>query len=121
MSSKQYTTHHDAFNAGWAARAAVPQARICKAQRSGVGGSDPQDCDWPFCDCDPKAEKVIEAIEESGFAVVNVHEWQEVLCCVAQVFDGWHNDGTAWSEWDESVRKRVGELQQKLENANAKS
>ena len=24
-----------------------------------------------------------------------------------QVFDGWHNDGTAWSEWDECVRKEL--------------
>lgn len=29
---------------------------------------------------------------------------------IAQVFDGWHNDGTAWSDWDESVRKEVSEL-----------
>lgn len=27
---------------------------------------EPGDCDWPFCGCDPYANKVIEAIEESG-------------------------------------------------------
>lgn len=26
----------------------------------------PQDCGWPMCGCDPYAEKVIEAISESG-------------------------------------------------------
>lgn len=30
---------------------------------------------------------------------------------IAQVFDGWHNDGTAWTEYDESVRREVRELQ----------
>lgn len=31
----------------------------------------------------------------------------QLLTDVAQLLDGWHNDGTAWSEWDESVRQRV--------------
>lgn len=31
----------------------------------------------------------------------------DLLTDIAQVFDGWHADGTAWSEWDESVRKRL--------------
>lgn len=39
-----------------------------------------------------------------------------VLCDVAQILDGWHNDGTVWSQHDESVRKRVSALQSKLEN-----
>jgi thioredoxin-like negative regulator of GroEL len=28
----------------------------------------------------------------------------------AQLLDGWHSDGTAWTEWDESVRKRLAAL-----------
>ncbi len=36
---------------------------------------------------------------------------ESLLCDIAQIFDGWHADGTAWSEWDESVRKRLGEYQ----------
>lgn len=28
----------------------------------------------------------------------------------SQLLDGWHQDGTAWSEWDESVRKELSEL-----------
>jgi hypothetical protein len=31
----------------------------------------------------------------------------DTLCDVAQLLDGWHADGTAWSEWDESVRQKV--------------
>ena len=38
----------------------------CRAQRTGVGGGDPQDCNWPVCGCDPSASRVIEALEESG-------------------------------------------------------
>jgi len=29
-------------------------------------------------------------------------------CC--QLLDGWHQDGTAWSAWDESMRQRIGKL-----------
>jgi hypothetical protein len=35
---------------------------------------------------------------------------------VSQLLDGWHADGTAWSEWDESVRKEVSEMLAKLES-----
>lgn len=40
----------------------------CKARSCNLGGSDPQDCDWPFCGCDPKADRVIEALQESGWS-----------------------------------------------------
>jgi hypothetical protein len=46
---------------------------------------------------------------------------ESLLCEVAQVFDGWHQDGTAWSEYDESVRKRCAELQAKLPGYSAGS
>lgn len=43
-----------------------PPTFECGAQKANQGSSDyPQDCDWPFCGCDPKANKVLEAIEES--------------------------------------------------------
>ena len=38
-----------------------------------------------------------------------------LLCDVAQLLDGWHADGTAWTEWDESIRIRVTELQRFLD------
>lgn len=41
----------------------------CKARASNTGANDPQDCNWPFCGCDPYANKVMDAIEESGFPI----------------------------------------------------
>jgi hypothetical protein len=38
----------------------------CKARISNMGASDPQECNWPFCGCDPTADKVIESLQESG-------------------------------------------------------
>lgn len=35
----------------------------CKARKT---ADPPQDCDWPVCGCDPYADKVIEALQESG-------------------------------------------------------
>jgi hypothetical protein len=37
------------------------------------------------------------------------------LCNITQLLDGWHADGTAWSTWDESVRKEAVELQVEIE------
>lgn len=48
-------------------------------------------------------------------AVPSQDELRHLLCDVAQLLDGWHNDGTAWTEWDESVRRRVSEMQRRLE------
>lgn len=39
----------------------------CKARSSVT--SDPQDCGWPTCGCDPYADKVLAALEESGAVV----------------------------------------------------
>ena len=40
----------------------------CAARAQGTaGGNDPADCDWPVCDCDPHAAKVIAALHESGW------------------------------------------------------
>jgi hypothetical protein len=37
----------------------------CAARKQGTaGGNAPADCDWPGCDCDPEAGKVIEALLE---------------------------------------------------------
>jgi hypothetical protein len=35
---------------------------------------------------------------------------------VSQLLDGWHADGTAWTEWDAGVRSAVSELQRRLES-----
>lgn len=42
----------------------------CAARRQGTaGGNDPADCDWPVCGCDPYADKVVAALQESGHLV----------------------------------------------------
>lgn len=39
----------------------------CAALKQGTaGGNVAPDCGWPSCGCDPKADKVIEALEASG-------------------------------------------------------
>ncbi|MDD5358304.1 MAG: hypothetical protein PHX80_04105 [Candidatus Nanoarchaeia archaeon] len=39
----------------------------CKANNT---ADPPEECDWPFCDCDPFATKIIEAIDESGLSII---------------------------------------------------
>lgn len=39
----------------------------CAARAQGTaGGNDPADCNWPVCGCDPAADRVIAALQESG-------------------------------------------------------
>jgi len=42
----------------------APDPFVCQARVSAA--DPPQDCGWPFCGCDPKAEKVIDALAEMG-------------------------------------------------------
>lgn len=44
------------------------QRPFCKA-RAG-SGADVQDCDWPWCGCDPVADRVLAAIQEQGLEIV---------------------------------------------------
>ncbi len=47
------------------------QRPFCKASAAGTaGGNDPQDCDWPWCICDPVAGRVLAAISEQGLKIV---------------------------------------------------
>jgi hypothetical protein len=57
------------------ARSSAPvPASICKARAS--ASDPPQECDWPFCGCDPVADKVLDAIRESGrFVLVSSGGW----------------------------------------------
>ncbi len=74
--------------------------------------------------------KTAESSSEDDRAVVAIlHELLErrklleelrpLFCDLAQLLDGWHNDGTAWSEWDESVRKRLSQAQAVIETTLA--
>jgi hypothetical protein len=42
-------------------------------------------------------------------------ELKVLLVDIAQIFDGWHADGTHWSDWDKSVRKRIAEALERFE------
>lgn len=46
------------------------------------------------------------------------HDVEGVLVDVCQLLDGWHQDGTVWSTWDEQVRQRVGALLRKVHDLN---
>lgn len=48
---------------------------VCAAQKQGTaGGNDPADCNWPFCGCDPYANKVLDVITESGYLIAKPTE-----------------------------------------------
>jgi hypothetical protein len=47
-----------------------------------------------------------------------ISDLKVLLVDVAQIFDGWHADGTPWSEWDESVRRRVTDLLESIDKPN---
>lgn len=38
----------------------------CRRHRNGIP-SDPADCDWPDCGCDPHAQDVIDQLREHGW------------------------------------------------------
>lgn len=43
-----------------------PSWRCAAREQGSAGGNDPADCDWPVCGCDPAADKVVAALQESG-------------------------------------------------------
>ena len=58
---------HQASSAISSAIVSSTPSWTCAARKQGTaGGHYPADCEWPTCGCDPYANKVIEALEESG-------------------------------------------------------
>ncbi len=45
-----------------------PGAAVCEAQPT---ADPPQNCDWPFCGCDPYAARVLATISECGLILVD--------------------------------------------------
>ncbi len=41
---------------------------MCSASKQSL--PELADCDWPFCGCDPVAQRVLDAIHESGFELI---------------------------------------------------
>lgn len=75
------------------------------------------------CVCEPRLE-----IENGEMIVIHnsadgreLHERNRklitLLTNIAQLLDGWHTD-VAWTDWDESIRKEVGETLKKLYQEN---
>ncbi len=44
----------------------APPTFQCKAKNA---SPEPQDCDYPFCGCDPAAERVLSALQEGGYFI----------------------------------------------------
>lgn len=53
----------------------------------------PTDCDWPFCGCDPHADRVIAALEESGVVLVKPTEAAALVRVLERECLGNHADG----------------------------
>lgn len=70
-----------------------------------------------FCEDEEPWCEFVKRMEKAEFQLQAARELANLVNStgprIAQVFDGWHNDGTAWTEWDESVRREVAELQVK--------
>lgn len=56
---------HNALDAAWY----TPNAWECAGRKQTL--PEPGECSWPTCGCDPQADKVIEALEESGALAVS--------------------------------------------------
>ena len=42
----------------------------CKVRHAGTT-DPPQDCDWPWCGCDPQADRILAALQEEGLRVID--------------------------------------------------
>lgn len=61
------------------------------------------------------AREIVEVNHEKEELSAKLEEWKKVAVDVLQILDGWHSDGTCWSQWDESVRIRIIEALAKEE------
>jgi hypothetical protein len=57
--------------------------------------------------------------KEADAARLMVLEWLTLAPDLAQLLQGWHADGTAWSAWDQSVYEHLLEIQTKHESGAA--
>lgn len=52
--------------------------------------------------------------------MIDENELNQLLFEITKIFDGWHSDGTAWSEYDESVRRRIIDFREKMAFAKSR-
>lgn len=55
-----------------------------------------------------------------GYFLMSEPEMRQWLCNVSSIFDGWHSDGTAWSEWDETVRAQIASMHVSIQSLSRK-
>jgi hypothetical protein len=48
---------------------------------------DPQDCDWPYCGCDPQAQRVIDTLIEEGWDASGSRD-RKRIASLAKIMDG---------------------------------
>jgi hypothetical protein len=78
---------------------------ICLARRS--TSSDPQDCGWPWCGCDPQADKVLAAIQESGGVILCAETARALLEFAAAA--------VPTPPWEERIAAAVREVRVQLD------
>lgn len=63
-----------------------------------------------------KSDKTIGDFKEylNDIEISLKSQLDSLLCEVSGIFDGWHSDGTYWTEYDESVRKRIDEFRNRF-------
>jgi len=64
----------------------------CKARATNMGANDPQDCNWPMCGCDPYADKVIEALQESGLLCTQRDRERAILEARIEEAEEWYGE-----------------------------
>jgi hypothetical protein len=75
----------------------------CLANRS-VGGNYHQDCGWPTCGCDPLADKVVMALQESGQLAYRPGEREALIEALAPFSKlGGGSDMQAYHDVDEDT------------------
>ena len=52
--------------------------------------------------------------EVTGFSQTEIESAKKALINICQLLDGWHQDGTVWTEFDEQCRKDARELLKKF-------
>ncbi len=58
---------------------------------------------------------IFKSKKPSPFLCLPISELSSLLCDVSQLISGWNATESEWSKWDEEVRDKVSQLQQKIE------
>lgn len=94
------------------------QSFQCKAKPLATA-DPPQDCDWPLCGCDPYAEKVIAALQESGwlmeYCAKHPNAAHETVCLTCNQEGDEHIDRLRLLAYEEAKRRHNQDRDQELD------